>query len=105
MPLGHRISERLRRAGCGIEIPHPYCAGMMPRLILGALLAFQAVPYSPQPIVTGGIVIPLFPADSPLLKKERLGEAEVFNMQASVPGRIQSIVRSEEHTSELQSHS
>jgi endo-1,4-beta-xylanase len=37
-------------------------------------------------------VIPLYPADSPLLKKERLGEAEIDNMQASVPGRIQSIV-------------
>src|ERR1041385_8082819 len=92
MAPGYRGGERPRRAGCGVGIPHPYCAGMMPRLILGALLAFQAVPYSPQPIVTGGIVIPLFPADSPLLKKERLGEAEVFNMQASVPGRIQSIV-------------
>jgi endo-1,4-beta-xylanase len=65
---------------------------MTPRLILCALLALQAVPYSPQPIVTGGIVVPLYTQDSPRLKKERIGEAEVYNMQASVPGRIQSIV-------------
>jgi endo-1,4-beta-xylanase len=79
---------------------------MPPRLFVCALLALpltapQGVPphgsptrapFAPPPIVTGGIVIPLYPADSPLLKKERLGEAEIDNMQASVPGRIQSIV-------------
>jgi endo-1,4-beta-xylanase len=56
-----------------------------------ALLALQA-PFTPQPIVTGGIVVPLYPPDSPFLKKDRMAEAEVLNMQASVPGRIQSIV-------------
>ena len=65
---------------------------MTPPLVLCALLALQAAPYAPLPIVTGGIVIPLYPPDSPLLNKERIGEAEVYNMQASVPGRIQSIV-------------
>src|SRR4051794_4158836 len=49
-------------------------------------------PYAPQAILPGGIVIPLFPADSPFLKKERLNEPEVYNMVQSVPGRIQSIV-------------
>ena len=49
-------------------------------------------PYSPQPIVAGGIVIPLYPPDSPFLKKERIAEPEVYNLQQSVPGRIQSIV-------------
>jgi endo-1,4-beta-xylanase len=49
-------------------------------------------PYLPQPIVAGGIVVPLYPPDSPFLKKDRLAEPEVYNMQASVPGRIQSIV-------------
>ena len=48
-------------------------------------------PYAPQPILPGGIVIPLFAPDSPLLKKDRVAEAEVYNMTASVPGRIQSI--------------
>jgi acetyl esterase/lipase len=49
-------------------------------------------PYAPQAILPGGIVVPLFPPDSPLLKKERLSEAEVYNMSGAVPGRINSIV-------------
>jgi endo-1,4-beta-xylanase len=79
---------------------------MTPRLLACALLAFQlpaaqgipapgpatGSPYAPQPIVAGGIVIPLFPPDSPFLKKDRIAEPEVYNMQASVPARIQSIV-------------
>jgi endo-1,4-beta-xylanase len=51
----------------------------------------QGIP-APQPIVTGGIVIPLYPPDSPYLKKERIAEPEVFNMQQTVPGRVQSVV-------------
>src|SRR4030095_16666643 len=39
-----------------------------------------------------GVVIPLYPPDSPLLKKDRIAEPEVYNMSAAVPGRIQSIV-------------
>src|SRR5579859_1795868 len=49
-------------------------------------------PYRPQPIVPGGIVVPLYPPDSPLLKKERVAEAEQYNLSKSVPGRINSIV-------------
>jgi endo-1,4-beta-xylanase len=49
-------------------------------------------PYAPQPIVQGGIVIALYPPDSPLLKHERLREAEQYNLSKSVPGRINSIV-------------
>jgi endo-1,4-beta-xylanase len=65
---------------------------MVPRLLVSLALVLQAAPFTPQPIVTGGIVIPLYPPDSAFLKKERIGEPEVLNMQASVPGRIQSIV-------------
>jgi endo-1,4-beta-xylanase len=67
---------------------------MLARLLACTLVALPLAqsPYAPQPIVTGGIVIPLYPPDSPLLKTERIGEAEVYNMQPSVPGRIQSIV-------------
>ena len=65
---------------------------MLARILACGLLALQLTPFSPQPIVTGGVVIPLYPPDSPFLKKDRIGEAEVLNMQASVPGRIQSIV-------------
>src|SRR5438552_1075297 len=49
-------------------------------------------PYAPQPILQGGVVIPLYPADSPLLKKERVREAEVYNLSKASPGRINSIV-------------
>ena len=49
-------------------------------------------PYSPQPILPGGIVIPLFPPDSPYLKKEKVNIPEKYNMSGSVAGRISSIV-------------
>src|SRR5260221_7784109 len=49
-------------------------------------------PYAPQAILPGGIVVTLFPAASPLLKADRLKEAEVYNMAGGVPGRIASIV-------------
>ena len=49
-------------------------------------------PYAPQPILPGGIVVPLYPAGSRHLKAERVREAEVYNMSQAVPGRINSIV-------------
>src|SRR5258708_25846985 len=49
-------------------------------------------PYAPQPIVQGGIVITLFPPDSPYLNTNRIREAEVYSMSRSAPGRINSIV-------------
>lgn len=49
-------------------------------------------PYAPQPIVQGGVVVPLYSPDSPLLKKARLTEAEQYSLSKSVPGRINSIV-------------
>src|SRR5260370_32337821 len=49
-------------------------------------------PYAPQPILPGGVVIPLYPAGSPYLKAERVKEAEQYNMSQAVPGRINSIV-------------
>src|SRR4051794_25795751 len=51
-----------------------------------------AAPYAPQPIVPGGIVVPLYPPGSPLLKADRVREAETYNMSQAVPGRISSIV-------------
>jgi len=38
-----------------------------------------AKPFVPQPILAGGVVLPLYPADSPRLKKEKLHEAERYN--------------------------
>lgn len=49
-------------------------------------------PYAPQPILPGGVVVTLFPPDSPYLNKEKFREAEVYNMNTSAPGRVQSIV-------------
>src|SRR5215471_6649661 len=49
-------------------------------------------PYAPQPILPGGVVVPLFPPGSPYLKMDRVREAEQYNMSQSVPGRINSIV-------------
>lgn len=54
--------------------------------------AVTDAPYAPQPILPGGVVVPLFPAGSPYLKTERVKEAEVYNMNGSAPGRIASIV-------------
>ncbi len=49
-------------------------------------------PYAPQPILQGGMVLPLYPPGSPFLKAERVREAEEYNVSKSVPGRINSIV-------------
>src|SRR3954465_3463388 len=49
-------------------------------------------PYAPQAILPGGIVVPLFPPDSPYLKADKLHVPEVYNMSRAVPGRISSIV-------------
>ena len=37
-------------------------------------------PYAPQPIIQGGVVIPLYPPDSPYLKTEKIREPEVYQM-------------------------
>ena len=49
-------------------------------------------PYAPQPILPGGVVIPIFPPGSPFLKADRVREPEQYNMSQTVPGRISSIV-------------
>ena len=71
-------------------------AGTAPLLALPAPLGVQIsdpvtdAPCAPQPILPGGVVIPLFPPSSPHLKTERVREAEVYNVGA--PGQIASIV-------------
>lgn len=54
-------------------------AGLPPATIMAA---------QPQPILQGGIVVPLFPPGSPFLKMERVREAEYYNVSKAVPGRI-----------------
>lgn len=48
--------------------------------------------YAPTAILPGGIVMPLYPPDSPYLNRERITEPEKYNMTTGTPGRIQSIV-------------
>lgn len=52
--------------------------------------AETSAPYSPQPILPGGVVIPLYPPNSPYLKPDRVHEAEVYSMGA--PGEIAYII-------------
>ncbi len=42
-------------------------------------------PYDPQPILPGGIVVPLYPSNSAFLKLERIKEAEKYKMSNTVP--------------------
>lgn len=49
-------------------------------------------PYQPQALLPGGVVLTLFPADSPMLKADRLKEPEVYSMTGGAPGRVASIV-------------
>lgn len=49
-------------------------------------------PYAPRSILPGGIVLPLYPPDSPYLKLERIKEPERYNLSDSVHGRINSII-------------
>ncbi len=49
-------------------------------------------PYAPQPILPGGIIVPLYSPDSPQLNAARVREAEQYNLSKSAPGRINSIV-------------
>jgi endo-1,4-beta-xylanase len=39
----------------------------------------RAKPFVPEPIVPGGLVLSLYPADSPRLKRERINEVERYN--------------------------
>src|SRR4051812_20849477 len=72
-----------------------------PSSVLGAAPAPQLIPapgpatdrpYAPQAILQGGVVVPIYPPGSPLLKAARVREPEVYNMTNGVPGRIASIV-------------
>ena len=52
----------------------------------------NTVAYAPQPILQGGVVVPLYPPGSRFLKSDRVREAEQYNLSKTVPGRISSIV-------------
>jgi endo-1,4-beta-xylanase len=48
--------------------------------------------YAPQPILPGGVVVPLYAPNSGLLNRAKVREAEQYSMSKSVAGRINSIV-------------
>ena len=48
--------------------------------------------YSPKAILPGGIVIALYPPESPMLNQDRKNEAEIYTMSGRVPGRVNHIV-------------
>ncbi len=78
------------------DAPHPATSAPLPALPapLGVPkpgLATDA-PYAPTPILPGGVVVTIYPPGSPYLNKERVHEAEQYNMSQAVPGRIDSIV-------------
>ena len=45
-------------------------------------------PFLPEPALPGGIVLPLYPPDSPFLKHERIHEAERYNTSGKSDGKL-----------------
>ncbi|MEO8353387.1 MAG: alpha/beta hydrolase, partial [Chthoniobacteraceae bacterium] len=45
-------------------------------------------PFVPAPALPGGIVLPLYPPDSPFLKHERIHEAERYNTEGRSDGKL-----------------
>lgn len=72
--------------------PAPALPALPPPMGVPAPGTTNSLPYAPQPLLPGGVVVPLYPPDSPFLKTERAREAEVYNLSKNVPGRINSIV-------------
>ena len=78
-----------------------YLAGIAVVIAVSTPAFVQDKPFTPQAVVTGGLVVPLYPPDSPLLKKERLTEPEVVTLSTTGAGRINSIVNVHNTTIEL----
>ena len=51
-----------------------------------------AAPYAPQPILQGGVVLPLYAPGSPYPDAKRVREPERYSLSQAVPGRIENIV-------------
>ena len=86
IPLLLALASASAAAQTPVLPPTPAALGIpKPAPVTGA-------PYAPQPILQGGIVVPLFAPGSPYLRADRVREAEVYSMSQAVPGRINSIV-------------
>jgi hypothetical protein len=93
--VGFRICSILVSAGValsGADVSEKSLPALPAPLGVPKPAAVTDAPYTPQPILPGGVVVPLYPAGSPYLKAEKVREAEVYNMTGSAPGRIASIV-------------
>jgi endo-1,4-beta-xylanase len=74
------------------------CLLVAPLLLLSGFLAFAQNPtpdrepadgpFVPAPALAGGIVLPLYPPDSPLLKHNRIHEAERYNTSGKSDGKL-----------------
>ena len=49
-------------------------------------------PFQPQLIAPGGLILPLYPPTSPLLKREKISEAEKYNTQTGGKGPITNVI-------------
>ncbi len=58
-------------------------------LFMVSSACFAQTPATPEPLLPGGIVVPLYPPGSPYLKADRVGEAEKITRSG---GRVQNIV-------------
>jgi endo-1,4-beta-xylanase len=79
-------------ASSGLAQPRPALPPVPPPMNIPAPGPQTDAPYAPQPILPGGIVIPLFPPGSPYLNADKVRIPEVYNMDRTVQGRISSIV-------------
>ena len=60
-------------------------------------------PYAPQPVLPGGVVVPLYKSGSDFLNAERAREPETYTMTDGAPGRIASVVNI--HNPSIEFHS
>jgi acetyl esterase/lipase len=70
--------------------PPPALPPLPPALGVPAPAAKTDAPYAPQPILQGGVVIPLYPPDSRYLRRDRISEPEEYSMWG--PGEVGSII-------------
>jgi endo-1,4-beta-xylanase len=81
------LTQETSKAPATLTLP-----GVPPPMSVPAAGPTNDAPYAPQPILQGGVIIPLYPAESRHLNKERVREAEQYSMSKAVPGRINSII-------------
>lgn len=82
------IARLLGAMGAVVVLLTPMFAQLPPPLGVPQPGPTTNAPYAPQPILPGGIILPLYPQGSPLLNAARVREAEFYRMSQAAPGRI-----------------